>query len=327
MMRLGHWRSAVLLAAAACGGATDVPVRPVTHDTTITVLARRRNGDVVPGAPVVLYGDGGWKDSAATGADGRHTFRHLTLGQYYAKSLAPAGYAVTPQITCPPSRLPCSIPTEQYLFDLTPAIDSIVSVPLTLYKRGPGTVIIHVTGDDGKPLPGLTVHNATGVTAASGVTNAAGNAVFTADFGRQPFVVERPYLYREFIKSLDSATKVAATFDVEEGTRDSAAVVLAKCAGTIRVVARDEADQPVRGILTRLANDTVNLATGYTDGAGEVNDFPEVPCVVPHATVIVPVAGSGYEPFSTSTWKDYTKVDLFVTNGAILTVTYRVPRA
>jgi hypothetical protein len=320
----------VLLSGIGCGGATDVPVRQVTHDTTITVLARRRNGDVVPGAHVLLFRDWNsktddynWKDSAVTGADGRYTFRHLALGLYGLRATAPDGYAVTPQISCPPPLHPeirCVIPTELYGTDLAPAIDAVVLTPLILYKRGSGTIVVHVTGEDGKPLAGAKVNP------YGALTDAAGNALFTAGFGTNSISVDRPYLYRDFLKALDSLTKPVASIDVEEGTRDSAAVVLAKCAGTVRVTAVDDAGQPARNVITRLMNASSVLANRVTDAQGEVNDFPEIPCAVPHAVVMVPMGGSGYVPAVNEYANYLTKVDLYVTNGARLPLSFRLLR-
>jgi hypothetical protein len=182
---------------------------------------------------------------------------------------------------------------------------------------------VRVTDSSGAPVVGTEVQiYEPKRTVATSVTNGAGRVAFDSlPFGVYGVVVSRPELYRSFRATNDSLYKYRDGFIVDEGWKDSAFVVLARCAGTVRATVTDDAGAPVPGVRARLYTVAGVLQTLTTASNGQAV-FPNAECAtqmgVRIESTFTHVAAEGRG----TSFAD----GVFLTNGAVADLQLRVQR-
>ena len=151
-------------------------------------------------------------------------------------------------------------------------------------------------------------------------TDATGLATFTnVPFGVHGLTVERPLLYRDFLKPGDSVSTYRDNLIVDAGSSDTTTFRLAKCAGTVRATAVDGAGAPVRGVNAAFYTSTQQLAVAATGTDGTVS-YSQIPCVVQIGVMITPPTG-----YTAPSGRGFRFIDgITVTNGARIDVTFHL---
>jgi hypothetical protein len=272
--------AAVVLGAVAC----DKWLTEPSLYNTVTVVVTTRNGSPVPGTSLTLYTGQRPMGYAATDASGQHVFQDVPQGDYGVLANPPAGYDVIEHLIGGPSTLVRD--------RLNVADDTLSPVRFTFLKRGPGTLVARVVQSNGTPIAGVNV-TAYAPTTVDGkaVTDAAGFVAFpNLPFGVHGLVVERPPLYRDFVKPGDSLYAVRDNLIVDAGSNDTTTFRLARCAGTLRARALDAAGLPVAGVTAVFYTATQQLALLVTGSDGFVS-FGQAPCATQLGVLITPAAG------------------------------------
>ena len=287
--------------------------RPALYNS-VEVIVARRNGQGIPGADLVLYTGQRPMGYATTGADGRYTFTRVPQGVYGVLAAPPDGYDLIEHVL--------GGPRSDVIAQLYVQEDTLSPVRFTFLKKGPGTVTVRVADAGGAPLPGAIVtlydpkseHGSTS-------TDAAGRASFNnVPFGVYGMILERPLLYRDFRAVGDSLTSTRDNLIVEDGSRDSVSFVLRKCAGTLRVLAQDDAGLPVTGAPVVFYTAAQQVAVRFTGTDGRVSN--DMPCVVQTGAFIGAPTGYSVASGRGSSFFD----GLTFTNGQTLDVTFRLRR-
>jgi len=302
-----------LLAFGFTAGCDAWLTKPGLYNT-VTVIVSRRDGQPIPDVPLTLYTGQRPMDYAMTDRDGRHVFQDVPQGNYGVFTTPPTGYDVIEHLIPGPPTI--------YRDDLIVAKDTLGPVRFTFLKRGPGSVIVRVTDPGFGDLAGVAVTlSASQTVEGRANTDAAGRASFTAiPYGVHSVSIQRPLLYRDYVKPGDSLLSVQSNVIVDDGSTDTTKFLLKRCAGTLRAVLLDDvAGLPVANATVTFYTSTQQLNVG-TSGASGTVVFSAAPCVVQLGMSVTPGAGYTIPPGRGSQFID----GLTLANGGSIQDTFRL---
>jgi hypothetical protein len=304
----------LLTALATAAGCDAWVTRPMLYNT-VRVIARTRAGEAVPGVGLTLYTGQRPMAYATTAADGEFMFTLVPSGTYGVYASLPDGYAAVEDLITAPS--------SKVIDNLVVANDTLSPVRFTFLKKGPGVVVARLAQTTGAPLAGVPValYSPTRQL-GTGQTDATGRVVFSdVPFGVYGVRATRPLLYRDYRTPGDSLYAVRDNLIVDLGARDSVAISLAKCAGTFRVVAKDDAGLPASGVVVTFYTFAATLGVATT-GADGTATSPEAPCAVQFGVQIASAPG-----YTVQSGRGTSFVDgLTVVNGGTVDVPFRLHR-
>jgi hypothetical protein len=300
---------ALLLMAAGC----DAWLTKPSLYNSVTVVVSQRNGAPVAGVALSLYTGQRPMGYATTGADGRYVFQDVPQGNYGVFATPPDGYDVLEHFIQAPSSI--------FHDGLIVADDTLAPVRFTFLKKGPGSVSVHLTDPTAGDLRGVpvTLYSPQAVEGKA-VTDAGGRATFAnVPFGVHGVLVERPFLYRDYITLGDSLYSHRDDIIVDDGAADTATFQLKRCAGTMRAVLVDDAGLPVPNTTVLFYTPTLQLNVAASGPSGIVL-FSPAPCATQLGMFITPGAG-----YTVAEGRGSRFIDgLTVTNGATAQATFRV---
>src|SRR4051812_47976035 len=122
------FRALIFTALGLATGACDSWLTKPSLYNTVQVVATRRNGDPVPGVPVVLYTGQRPMGYGVTDSTGHFTFTRVPQGLYGVLASIPAGYDVTENLIGGPSSTSAT--------DLRVADDTLSPVRFSFLKKG-----------------------------------------------------------------------------------------------------------------------------------------------------------------------------------------------
>jgi hypothetical protein len=309
VLRLLRW-----ICACALLGACDRWLTKPSLYNNINVVVSARDGSPVPGANLTLFTGQRAMGFAVTGRDGRYTFERVPRGEYGIAANPPEGYALLESLV--------DTAHTNVVSRLRVADDTVSPVHFTFLKSGPGVIIVRTAQNNGGPAAGVPVllYDPTAVRARA-VTDASGRATFDAvPFGVYGVALDRNVFFSDFPTRTDGSF---ATFDnliVDAGSRDSVTFTLQRCSGTLRALAVDQNNLPVRNASLTFYTASQIITSRLTDADGRAS--AEMPCSVqtgvsasPAPTYTLPV-GRGFSFFDGFTF----------TNGQTADVTFRLQK-
>lgn len=303
-----------LLAVAPLAGCDGLLTKPSLYND-VPVLVTRTTGAPIADVELELYTGQRPMGYGTTSTDGRFTFTRVPQGLYGVAATAPPGYARLEDIVAgPPS---------YFVDNLRVANDTLSLVHFSFLKKGPGTVVVTVTQRDGTPLVGVPLEVIQPTqTDARATTNSAGRAVFNdIPFGVHAVVVTRPPFFKDFQAPNDSAFAVRNDLIVEDGSRDSVAFSLPRCAGTVRATVVDQFGAPVPAATLTLYTSSQDLFVRASGADGRVT-FPETTCATQFGLRVAPAPG-----YSAIVGRGFSFTDgITLTGGQTLDVTLRLRR-
>ena len=253
-----HVKACLLRQAASSGlltlllaGCDSLLTKPTLYGS-VTAQVSRRNGAPVRGAKLVLYTGQRPMGYAITDSSGSYTFLDVPEGVYGVLATPPAGYLKVEDISA-------SAPTD-VIDKLRVAAQGKLDARFTFLKAGLGTVVVQVNERDGTPVSQIpvTLYAPSGAI-ARGITDGAGRFAFDdVPYGNYGVFAVRPQLY---LDSGETSLPSRAGLIVDEGSREAASFVFARCTGSISALVRDNTGRPVPGA----------ILTFYT-GANKIED-------------------------------------------------------
>jgi hypothetical protein len=307
-------RAVVLALTLASAAGCDAWLTKPNLYNTVTVIVSRRNGQPIPDVPLTLYTGQRPMGYAVTDRNGRHVFLEVPQGNYGVFTTPPSGYDVIEHLVPGPPTI--------YRDDLIVAKDTLGPVRFMFLKRGPGSIIVRVTDPGFGELAGVAVTLSDSQTVQGRAnTDVAGRATFAAvPYGVHSVSIQRPLLYRDYVKPADSLVSTQDKIIVDDGSTDTTTFSLKRCAGTMRAVLVDDVGGlPVANATVSFYTSTQQLGIGTSGATGTVL-FTAAPCVVQLGMLVTPGAGYTIPPGRGSQFVD----GLTLANGATVQATFRL---
>jgi hypothetical protein len=282
---------------------------------TVDVVVATQAGEPVAAAALTLFTGQRPMGYAATDADGRHTFTRVPQGTYGVVANPPAGYALLESL----------IRTEptNTVGNLVVANDTLSPVHFTFLKIGPGAVVAKIAQNTGAPIAGIpvTLYDPTAIRARV-VSDAAGRAVFDpVPFGVYGVAIDRNIFFSDFPTRTDGSFAVYDNIIVDEDSRDSVTFTLQRCSGTLRALAVDQNNLPVRNAFVTFYTASQIITTRQTDADGRAS--AEMPCFVQGG-----VSATAPATYTLAAGRGSSFFDgITFTNGQTVDVTFRLQKA
>lgn len=299
---------ALVTLSLACESLVTRPTLYGRVDATV----RNRKGEPVPGAALVLYTGQRPMGYATTDATGSYRFLDVPEGTYGLRAIPPAGYLRLEDVSA------VLKPTD-VVDQLVVTAETGLAANFTFLKRGFGSVIAQVSEPDGAGVARIPVilYSPNGAL-RRGVTDATGRFVFDSiPLGNYGVFAERPTLY---LDSAETSLPSTAGLIVDEGRREPANFIFARCTGSVNARVIDNTGAGVRGALLIFYTATSKHGEeAVSDDGSKV--FAPLICDDYGVRVQLPVGWMATEG------KGVTFADgLRVRRGSALTATLRVQR-
>jgi hypothetical protein len=310
-------RCSLLLSLLGASGCDRMLTRPLQYGD-VAVSVTQRNGDPIPGVGLQLYIGARPMDYGVTGADGKFKFERVPTGDYGVTAVSlPAGYIPLNQFF--------GGPRSDYVDGLAVAPETTTPAHLVFLKLGRGTIVARVTGVAGVPMAGLMVQLYTfqgPVTNAN--TDSNGQVTFDAvPMGNYGIIVFRPlqyqgFYYRDFVVPRDSTYSYRDGLFVDDGTRDSVAVSLSACSGSLQISVSDQTGAPDSAAVATIRTENQVLATLRPANGSTVS----APCADTLTVSVDPGQGYSVAPGSGSSFID----GITLKSGQTAAVAFHVQR-